>query len=261
MTAAFLVLLGAGAPVVTLIFLWARSTVTVEDHAIVLQRLPGFGEPVPLRGVAREFLSFRCPQALLVSCLAFWAARFWVGDWSLWDLLVIGGMLAAWPFVEWFSHFYFLHSKPFRLLGKEIHSIVARTHRAHHHNPWDPKLGLTPAHILVVYIAYSPLFWHLVLPAPLAWTVSATLVSLLLNYEWVHFLIHTSYKPKTRLFKRIWRHHRLHHFKSEHHWYGVTMTAADRVLQTMPQPADTPSSGTCLTLGDEEKLKGYSKAA
>ena len=35
-------------------------------------------------------------------------------------------------------------------------------------------------------------------------------------YEWIHFLIHTAYRPRTSVYKAIWRNHRLHHFKNEH---------------------------------------------
>jgi sterol desaturase/sphingolipid hydroxylase (fatty acid hydroxylase superfamily) len=71
--------------------------------------------------------------------------------------------------------------------------------------------------------------------------------SLALNYEWVHFLIHTAYVPRTRFYRRLWRNHRLHHYKNEHYWYGVTMLSGDRLLQTLPI-ADVPRSETCRML-------------
>ena len=32
-----------------------------------------------------------------------------------------------------------------------------------------------------------------------------------LSYEWTHYLIHSDYKPKTRVYRAIWRNHRQHH--------------------------------------------------
>lgn len=54
-----------------------------------------------------------------------------------------------------------------------------------------------------------------------------------LAYEWTHYLIHSDYKPKTALYRAIWRNHRHHHFKNEHYWFTVTSSGtADRVLGT-----------------------------
>ena len=47
------------------------------------------------------------------------------------------------------------------------------------------------------------------------------------------------------------RNHRLHHFKNEHYWFGVTMLGADRLLRTAPQAEDVERSPTARTLGVE----------
>jgi sterol desaturase/sphingolipid hydroxylase (fatty acid hydroxylase superfamily) len=67
-------------------------------------------------------------------------------------------------------------------------------------------------------------------------------------YEWTHFLIHTAHRPRSRFYRRIWRGHRLHHFKNEHYWHGITSTVADRVLGTAPDQRDVPRSRTARTL-------------
>ena len=68
-------------------------------------------------------------------------------------------------------------------------------------------------------------------------------------YEWCHFLIHTPYRPQGRYYRAIWRGHRLHHFKNEHYWFGVTSTVADHLLGTAPNQAEVARSGTARTLG------------
>ena len=35
-----------------------------------------------------------------------------------------------------------------------------------------------------------------------------------LGYEWTHYLIHSDYKPKSSLYKAIWRNHRQHHSRT-----------------------------------------------
>ena len=51
-----------------------------------------------------------------------------------------------------------------------------------------------------------------------------------------------------RLFRAIWRAHRLHHFKNEEYWFGVTNPAADMVLRTYPDPGTVPTSPTARDL-------------
>jgi hypothetical protein len=52
---------------------------------------------------------------------------------------------------------------------------------------------------------------------PLGALISGALAgySMIFLYEWIHFLIHTAYRPRTRAYKTIHRNHRLHHFKNE----------------------------------------------
>lgn len=67
--------------------------------------------------------------------------------------------------------------------------------------------------------------------------------------EWTHHLIHTEYRPKTRLCRASWRNHRLHHCKNEHCWFTITTAGtADRVLGTCPDPARVASSPTAKNL-------------
>ena len=67
-------------------------------------------------------------------------------------------------------------------------------------------------------------------------------------YEWCHFLIHTPYRPRGRYFRSIWRGHRLHHYKNERYWFGVTVNLADHVFRTFPAKDDVPTSPTARTL-------------
>ena len=70
-------------------------------------------------------------------------------------------------------------------------------------------------------------------------------------YEWTHFLIHSSYRPRHRVYRSMWRAHRLHHFRNENYWFGVTMHLGDRVLGTFPARDEVPVSQTSRTLGVE----------
>ena len=67
-------------------------------------------------------------------------------------------------------------------------------------------------------------------------------------YEWIHFLIDTSHRPRSRYYRAIWRNHRLHHFKNEHYWHGITNTISDTVLRTNPDQSTIAKSGTARAL-------------
>jgi hypothetical protein len=70
-----------------------------------------------------------------------------------------------------------------------------------------------------------------------------------LAYEWIHFLIHSSYKPKRWYYRYVYKAHRLHHFRNENYWFGVTVHLADHVLRTFPEKDAVPVSPTAFTLG------------
>jgi sterol desaturase/sphingolipid hydroxylase (fatty acid hydroxylase superfamily) len=74
---------------------------------------------------------------------------------------------------------------------------------------------------------------------------------ILLSYEWCHFLIHTPYRPRRRYYKAIWRNHRLHHYKNERYWFGVTSVVGDRVIGTDPDQRAVQRSPTARSLHAE----------
>jgi len=92
-----------------------------------------------------------------------------------------------------------------------------------------------------------------VLGAPLLATYLTALLAAyvtLAHYEWTHLLVHTRYRPKNRYYKRLEANHRLHHYRNEHYWLGVTSNLGDRVLRTLPNDkSDVPLSDTARTLG------------
>ena len=170
------------------------------------------------------------------------AARAVVGRWSWIDAVIIAAVLAAEPFTEWLIHVFVLHSR------RDI--SIARKHRAHHADPRDLDILFIPLGV----VAAAPLLGvglPLLARAGLAHALTYGLVgfSMLLAYEWTHFLIHTTYQPRSSTYRRIWRAHRWHHFRNEHYWFGVTIHTADRLLGTYPAKDDVPLSPTARNLG------------
>ena len=243
------------------LFLVLRAkTHTVEDARPKPGQVPGFGPQISLAQAAKGYFGHLISWMLLIAWALALAARIYVGQWSIYDLAVVAVILVSWPLQEWFVHAQLEHFKPFELFGRTIEFVITRTHRAHHLNPWDPKFGLSPPHIMVCYFLGLPLICYLLAPLPLAITATAITLTMILNYEWVHYLIHTSYQPRTRLYRRLWRHHRLHHFKNEQFWFGLTMISGDNFMNTNPQPSEASRSPSCLTLAQADGSLAESEA-
>jgi Fatty acid hydroxylase superfamily len=203
-----------------------------------------------LSDARREFGKRPTPWMIAVTLVAAVTARVTFGDWQITDALVPVVMLAAFPFFEWIIHVCILHWRPRRIGALTIDPLLARKHREHHEDPRDVPL---------IFIPWQSLLW--VLPTAIAIALLAfprmgtglTFLSFLtvlgLGYEWMHYLIHSDYKPKYPVYRAIWRHHRLHHFKNEHYWFTVTTAGtADRVLRTAPDVSAVATSPTAKNL-------------
>jgi hypothetical protein len=175
--------------------------------------------------------------------------RLALGPPGLGDAIVAGLVVALWPLQEWLIHVFILHWKPRRILGRTLDFEVPRAHRAHHRDPWRLDLVFIPTHVFYATpLLIVGLFWLLAPSRALAFTGLSVYFLLALHYEWVHFLVHTRYVPKHAWYRRLFRNHRLHHFKNEYYWYGVTMLGGDHLLRTAPDPARVPRSPTARTV-------------
>lgn len=213
---------------------------------------------VSLGDCARVFARQASPPYLLGAIAIAVALRVPQGHWSWRDLAIAAGLVAVTPFVEWLIHVYLLHSPPFTLFGRRVEIVSAREHRAHHEDPGVLSGVLLPVSAVIAFalmiagVAYALSF-------PIAFVLGgnrlagastglAVAYAILAGYEWTHFLIHTPYRPRRRYFKSIWRNHRLHHFKNERYWYGVTSTVGDRVIGTNPDQREVERSPTARSL-------------
>jgi hypothetical protein len=218
-------------------------------------------EVVTLGDCARAFWRQPSPPYLFGAVALALGSRIIQASWSWRDLVMVAGLIAVTPFVEWAIHVYLLHSPPLKLFGRRVEMLTAREHRAHHEAPGVLDGVLLPVYGVLVFLPMIALIvWAmsfpiaLVLDGPrLAYATTGVVASfaILAAYEWSHFLIHTPYRPKRRYFKAIWRNHRLHHFKNERYWFGVTSTVGDRVIGTLPNQREVPRSPTARSLHGE----------
>ena len=219
-----------------------------------------FGAEISELGPAwREFSAKRAPKIIAAAIVLALAARIALGGFGWRDAAAVAFMLVVYPFGEWAIHVYLLHLRPFRLRGRRIDLPTARAHREHHEDPH--RLGLinfSPSEALAILLLAVPTAIALgagaVALAGGSPSLGVLIMALLTGYvlvgiyEWTHFLIHTAYRPRSRYYRSIWCNHRLHHFKNEHYWHGITNTVSDRVLGTHPDARAVRRSRTARSL-------------
>jgi len=192
----------------------------------------------------RIFASHLSPVLIMAITATVIAARIAVGDWRWQQLLIVGAVFALQPFIEWTTHVWILHARPRRLLGREIDLYVAKKHRRHHADPRNLEILAMPIPGL---ITLGLVVWGIALlfdSLADRLTLGVTAAVFMLGYEWIHFLIHTDYKPKTAAYRKLYQGHRLHHFRNENYWFGVSRRLGDQVLGTNPSKEDVPLSPT-----------------
>ena len=125
-------------------------------------------------------------------------------------------------------------------------TLAGYAHRRHDENPRDLRWQFV--HPYTVYGGWVELaVIMLVFRNPTSVTGALFASVLTLTYEWIHFLIHTDYAPRHAAYRRLHRAHRLHHFRNERYWLGVTRRFGDKVLGTNPEKKDVEISPTAKT--------------
>ncbi len=207
------------------------------------------------------WIRMRSPQVMLAAVALSLVGRVVAAQtgrafgWA--DLAVVALTIALIGPVEWVLHRTLLHApdESFRMrrLG------TGSGHRRHHLDPHDVGwilLSGADAAAFAMLIAAWTAAWAIPvalifggsLLGPFLTALVAAYVALA-HYEWVHLLVHTAYRPTSRLYRRLAVNHRLHHYRNEHYWLGVTSNLGDRALRTLPaDKSDVPLSATARSL-------------
>lgn len=202
--------------------------------------LPSATELTTKRALAGRFSRQPATVVLATTLLAAAVARTAVGDWSWVDLALVVTIAALIGPTEWLIHRMFFHAGQDSLRSRRLRT--GHRHRLHHDQPSDLEWLLLDVRGVIVLMAATGAL-VLVLAGVVVLATAASGLALfgtglivawaaLVNYEWTHLLIHSRYRPRSRRYRRLARHHLAHHHRDEGRWLGVTTNLGDRVFGT-----------------------------
>ena len=164
---------------------------------------------------------------------------------ALWLGMILLGALLFY-LVEYGMHRFAFHSPPLPWPG--LRKLQHRLHYDHHFEPSRVDLLFLPLWFLVPNLGIAVGLFALIFGTQAAPSALFGMMLAILHYEWVHYVAHIPYLPRTRLGRFIKQYHLRHHFVSEKHWFGVSNPALDGVFGTFRGPDASEKSPTTRKL-------------
>jgi 4-hydroxysphinganine ceramide fatty acyl 2-hydroxylase len=183
--------------------------------------------------------------AALVVGVALGALAFLFGLVALKPALILLGALLFY-LSEYGMHRFAFHAPP--LSWPPARRLQHRLHYDHHVEPNRLDLLFLPLWFLVPNLAAATGLFALVFGTGLAASALFGMMLAILHYEWVHYVAHIPYQPRTRLGRWVKQYHLRHHFISEKHWFGVSNPTLDGVFGTFRGPGAAEKSSTTRKL-------------
>lgn len=218
---------------------------TAEQTARRNRLRPGADAPRTAGWALAVFWGRLSPWILVATLGVMGVLRWREGPLSWVDLAIALAAWATFPITEWMIHIYMLHYRPRRIFGRVVDFHLPRTHRWHHADPWNLQWVFVPLHIYPLVLPTLAGLYLLAGPWRGGYLTLCLMYLLLgLHYEWTHYLTHINWCPPWGYYQRRVLAHRLHHFRNENHWWGVSMGLGDRLFGTAPDARATMPSGT-----------------
>jgi sterol desaturase/sphingolipid hydroxylase (fatty acid hydroxylase superfamily) len=128
----------------------------------------------------------------------------------------------CWTLFEYIAHRFLFHWVP---------KVVYTMHGNHHHYPRDRQRLFMPPLPSILFASFLFGTFFLLMGSYALLFFPGFLLGYLL-YASMHYAIH-AWNPPFKWMKPLWRNHHLHHYKNEHHGFGVSSTLWDLVFGTM----------------------------
>ena len=148
---------------------------------------------------------------------------------------------------EYTTHRFMLHAPPVE--NAFVLGLQHRLHYDHHVTPGEMSLLFLPLWFaLPVAALTTAIYWAVTRDAGLTLSLLLGSVLGLIYYEWVHYVAHIPFVPKTPFGRWIKKYHLWHHYKNERMWFGVTNPSMDVVGRTWARVDDVERSASTRTL-------------
>jgi 4-hydroxysphinganine ceramide fatty acyl 2-hydroxylase len=148
---------------------------------------------------------------------------------------------------EYTTHRFLLHAPPVK--QRFVLRLQHRLHYDHHVDPNDLRLLFLPLWFVIpVVVLFLALAFAITRDAGASASALLGAVLALLYYEWVHYVAHIPFVPRTPFGRWIKKYHLWHHFKNERLWFGVTNPSMDVIGRTFRRVDEAERSGSTRIL-------------
>lgn len=201
--------------------------------------------------MVREFFKHGSNAALIASAAVIFAAAA-TEHFQLSLLWVPAGALLFYS-TEYITHRFLFHARPSGT--RFILGLQRRLHYDHHVEPSRLELLFLPIwYVLPNFTIVALLAWVVFRSPDAMLSLMLGAILALLHYEWVHYIAHIPYRPRTAFGRWMKKYHLWHHFKNEHFWFGVSNPLMDFVYGTYRSRDNAVRSTTARELYPEEQL-------
>ncbi len=137
--------------------------------------------------------------------------------------------LLVFSLVEYLMHRYLFHMATYTELRRKIQYSF---HGVHHDYPKDKdRLAMPP--VVSITIATILLFLLRLVMGDFVFAFLPGFLTGYAGYLFVHYIVH-AYQPPKNIFKTLWVHHGIHHYKNHERAFGVSSPLWDYIFRTMP---------------------------
>ena len=148
--------------------------------------------------------------------------------------------MVAFSLVEYLIHRFLFHFTP---ANEKQAQVKYSLHGVHHEFPRDKdRLAMPPLISLGVAGVFYLLFWLLL--GDRVWLFFPGFVSGYSTYLIIHYAIHR-FRPPANFLRYLWKHHSLHHYKSDDYAFSVSLPIWDVIFKTMPTASRKERHSCC----------------
>jgi sterol desaturase/sphingolipid hydroxylase (fatty acid hydroxylase superfamily) len=173
---------------------------------------------------------FSVPLFLYIPVIAWccWTALFvQQSGVIIWALSIAAGLF-VWSFVEYVMHRFVFHFEPSSKWGRRLHFIF---HGVHHDYPNDAlRLVLPPSVSIPLATGFFFLFKSFI-PEVYFYGFFAGFIAGYLFYDISHYALH-HFNFKGRFWKKLKKHHMMHHYADATRGYGVSSSFWDKIFRS-----------------------------